>query len=300
MVKEALSALGRAYRTVRQAKADTDPAVIAITKDLGCAYLAAGDTERALLHLRQALKSEIRVHGAVSNAVAGTLNNLGMAMLQAGDAEACLLRLQQALDMRLNLLGEKDPRVALTVKSIGAAHLVQGEAERALKYLRKALEIESEALVDWTTQLEAANTRFYMAKALERLGEAGKARAHYQSAAAVFAVRLGAANAQTREAVHRAEQLALAPYDSLRGLRRGFGGDDGEWLDGIAIEQELANETLLRATVSESNASLLERDRMPQAKLLEPDPMSESQAPPEPGPLRAPRSRSGDDDEAAE
>ena len=189
--------------------------------------------------------------------------------------------------------------MALTVKSIGAAHLVQGEAERALKYLRKALEIESEALVDWTTQLEAANTRFYMAKALERLGEAGKARAHYQSAAAVFAVRLGAANAQTREAVHRAEQLALAPYDSLRGLRRGFGGDDGEWLDDIAIEQELANETLLRATVSESKAPLLQPDGMSQAKLLEPDPMSETKAPPEPGPLHAPRSRSGDH-EAAE
>ena len=79
----------------------------------------------------------------------------------------------------------------------------------------------------------------------------------------------------------------------------GFGSDDGEWLDDIAIEQELANETLLRATVSESKAPLLQPDGMSQAKLLEPDPMSETKAPPEPGPLHAPRSRSGDH-EAAE
>ena len=96
-VETALVSLSRAYKTTRLSLSDTDPASIAICKDLGCAYLACGDTERALFHLRQALRVEIRVFGAMSTDVASTLNNVGLALMQRGDHADAIVRLQQAL-----------------------------------------------------------------------------------------------------------------------------------------------------------------------------------------------------------
>ena len=46
-------------------------------------------------------------------------------------------------------------------------------------------------------------------------------------------MRLGPSNLQAREALYRAEQIAIAPYQNLRAVQRGFLGDDGSWEDGL-------------------------------------------------------------------
>eukprot|EP00277_Geminigera_cryophila_P012220 CAMPEP_0179438848 /NCGR_PEP_ID=MMETSP0799-20121207/22527_1 /TAXON_ID=46947 /ORGANISM="Geminigera cryophila, Strain CCMP2564" /LENGTH=105 /DNA_ID=CAMNT_0021220767 /DNA_START=266 /DNA_END=583 /DNA_ORIENTATION=+ len=70
-----------------------------------------------------------------------------------------------------------------------------------------------------------------MAKAYEKIGQTAKARANYQAAGAVFSMRLGDTNLQAQEAIFRANQLAIAPYENLRNVQTGFFEDEDEWDD---------------------------------------------------------------------
>jgi hypothetical protein len=79
------------------------------------------------------------------------------------------------------------------------------------------------------THTQPATTRFALGKALEKLGQPSKARSHFQAAAAVFALRLGGESSLAREAKFRAEQLALAPYPTIRDVQHSFFDEEQGW-----------------------------------------------------------------------
>jgi hypothetical protein len=61
------------------------------------------------------------------------------------------------------------------------------------------------------------------------LGQPSKARSHFQAAAAVFALRLGGESSLAREAKFRAQQLTLAPYQTIRNVQRSFLAEEHGW-----------------------------------------------------------------------
>ena len=91
------------------------------------------------------------------------------------------------------------------------------------------------------THTQPATTRFALGKALEKLGQPSKARSHFQAAAAVFALRLGGESSLAREAKFRAQQLTLAPYQTIRDVQRSFFDEEQGW-DEEGDEEEAEEE----------------------------------------------------------
>ena len=116
--------------------------------DIGCAYNAMGQHERALEFHSKALVIQGENLGPRNKYLASTYNCIGIAMANREDIKQAFAHYIFALDIRLdefpNFSGSSD--VACSLDNIGSMLKLEGELDRSLLYFAQSLEVQFETL----------------------------------------------------------------------------------------------------------------------------------------------------------
>lgn len=114
--------------------------------NLGSAYGALGDHEKALEYQLKALKIVEQVLPPTHPSLASSYNNVGTTYLHLGDHEKALEYQLKDLAICEQVLPTTHPELATSYNNVGSTYLRLGDHEKALEYLRKALEIREQVL----------------------------------------------------------------------------------------------------------------------------------------------------------
>jgi tetratricopeptide (TPR) repeat protein len=142
------------------------------------AFLAAGDTSRAVVALEQALASAEAGFGADHPATAMIVRNLALAYANAGQlprAEKLAIRAITVLEARF---GRDDVSIVPALNVLGETLIYEGRLREALPVLERAVAFGPGAGAHYTTALQN------LGAALELQGDGGSAQRYYTLAAA--------------------------------------------------------------------------------------------------------------------
>ncbi len=111
--------------------------------NVGLAYAALGDVQKALEYQEQALEMFKELYGGkVHSDLASSLNNVGSAYAELGNARKGLEYQEQVLEMFKELYGvQADSTLGVPLMNVGTAYEELGEVRKGLKYKEQALEI---------------------------------------------------------------------------------------------------------------------------------------------------------------
>ena len=199
--------------------------------NLGAAWKAKGNYDKAIEYYENALKSDLNNYGEDHPNVATYRNNLGATWKAKGDYDKAIEYYEMALKSDLNNFGENHPKVATRWNNLGEAWRAKGKYDKAIEYYEKALKSDLNNFGDdhpniaahrnnlgvaWSAKGEHDKAIEYIEKALESdiktfgekhsnvatyrnnlgsalnaKGEYDKAIEHLEKALSVIQVRLG-------------------------------------------------------------------------------------------------------------
>ncbi len=107
--------------------------------NLGAAWEAKGNYDKAIEYYEKALKSDLENLGEDHPNVATYRNNLGATWKAKGEYDKAIEYFEKALKSDLNNFGENHPKVATRWNNLGEAWRAKGEYNKAIEYYEKAL-----------------------------------------------------------------------------------------------------------------------------------------------------------------
>ncbi len=107
--------------------------------NLGAAWNAKGNYDKAIEYYEKALKSDLENFGEDHPNVATYRNNLGATWKSKGEYDKAIEYYEMALKSDLNNFGESHPKVATRWNNLGEAWRAKGEYDKAIEYYEKAL-----------------------------------------------------------------------------------------------------------------------------------------------------------------
>ncbi len=107
--------------------------------NLGAAWNAKGNYDKAIEYYKKALKSDLKTFGEDHPNVATYRNNLGATWKAKGEYDKAIEYYEMALKSDLKNFGENHPKVATRWNNLGEAWRAKGEYDKAIDYYEKAL-----------------------------------------------------------------------------------------------------------------------------------------------------------------
>ncbi len=107
--------------------------------NLGSAWNAKGNYDKAIEYYEKALESDLKNYGEDHPNVATYRNNLGATWKAKGDYDKAIEYYEMALKSDLKNFGENHPKVATRWNNLGEAWRAKGEYDKAIEYYEKAL-----------------------------------------------------------------------------------------------------------------------------------------------------------------
>jgi tetratricopeptide (TPR) repeat protein len=107
--------------------------------NLGAAWNAKGNYDKAIEYYKKALKSDLKNFGEDHPNVASYRNNLGATWKAKGEYDKAIEYYEMALKSDLKNFGENHPKVATRWNNLGEAWRAKGEYDKAIDYYEKAL-----------------------------------------------------------------------------------------------------------------------------------------------------------------
>ncbi|MDP6923298.1 MAG: tetratricopeptide repeat protein [Candidatus Scalindua sp.] len=107
--------------------------------NLGAAWEAKGNYDKAIEYYENALKTDLDNYGEEHPNVATYRNNLGTTWKAKGDYDKAIEYYEMALKSDLNNFGEDHPKVATRWNNLGEAWRAKGKYDKAIEYYEKAL-----------------------------------------------------------------------------------------------------------------------------------------------------------------
>ncbi len=107
--------------------------------NLGAAWNAKGDYDKAIEYYEKAMKSDLKSFGEDHPNVATYRSNLGATWKAKGEYDKAIEYYEMALKSDLKNFGENHPKVATRWNNLGEAWRAKGEYNKAIEYYEKAL-----------------------------------------------------------------------------------------------------------------------------------------------------------------
>ena len=107
--------------------------------NLGAAWKAKGNYDKAIEYYEKALKSDLKTFGEDHPNVATYRNNLGATWKAKGEYDKAIEYYEMALKSDLKNFGENHPKVATRWNNLGEVWRTKGEYDKAIDYYEKAL-----------------------------------------------------------------------------------------------------------------------------------------------------------------
>lgn len=107
--------------------------------NLGAAWNAKGDYDKAIEYYEKALKSDLKTFGEDHPNIATYRNNLGATWKAKGEYDKAIEYYEMALKSDLKNFGENHPKVANRWNNLGEAWRAKGDYDKAIDYYDKAL-----------------------------------------------------------------------------------------------------------------------------------------------------------------
>jgi tetratricopeptide (TPR) repeat protein len=164
--------------------------------NLGAAWEAKGNYDKAIEYYENALKTDLDNYGEEHPNVATYRNNLGTTWKAKGDYDKAIEYYEMALKSDLNNFGDNHPNIAAHRNNLGVAWSAKGEHDKAIEYIEKAL--ESDIITYGEKHSNVATYRNNLGTALNANGEYDQAIEHLEKALSVIQVRLGSDHPDTK------------------------------------------------------------------------------------------------------
>lgn len=146
-----------------------------ISNNIGCAYRAEGDLDKAEDYLLKSLEIWHTELGEKNEETASVSNNLGAVYFASGHYEQSRVMHSMALDARREIFGEKHPDTAQSHNNLALAFFKAGDSAWAKLHFEKALAIFESLGVCYATNLEEVSSNY--CEFLRMEGEDGLANA---------------------------------------------------------------------------------------------------------------------------
>jgi tetratricopeptide (TPR) repeat protein/serine/threonine protein kinase len=157
--------------------------VASILNNLGLAWDALGEAQKAITYYEKALLIDIKTYGDQHPTVAVYLNNIGSAWYALGETQKALTYFEQALAINIKTYGDQHPNVARCLNNLGGAWNELGKAKKAITYYEKALAIDIKTYGDQHPTVAICLNN--IGEAWRTLGESQKAITYYEKALAI-------------------------------------------------------------------------------------------------------------------
>jgi tetratricopeptide (TPR) repeat protein len=174
-----------------------------------------GRNADAQKNLREALKRQQSLYGAVHPDVARTLKDLAQAVEDGGDLNAALPLMQSALAMQRQLRGnEPHPDLAEALNDLALLHQQRGDYAESERFFLESMAMKRRLYGD--KHPEIANALENLASAMQDKGDLARAEPLYRQALAMWRALLGDTHPEVAMALHN-----LASLQYTRGDTRG-------------------------------------------------------------------------------
>ncbi|CAH1240495.1 KLC1 [Branchiostoma lanceolatum] len=155
------------------------PNIAASLNNIGSAWSAMGDEQKAINFFQQALDMRKLIHGrnAANPDIASLLHNLGDSWKHLGDYKKALGFCEEALGMRKRIFGEdKDhPDIAISLKQLGEVWRILFETRKAISFYEQALKMFTRVYGQEAAHPDIADTLNELGNAWRDLGDYNKA-----------------------------------------------------------------------------------------------------------------------------
>ncbi|WP_205719985.1 CHAT domain-containing protein [Fodinibius halophilus] len=114
------------------------PELAKSNNNIAIIYFYQSDYQRALDHMKNAVKVLTNFHGENHRLVARGYNNIGIVYSEIGELEKATEYLKKTLRVRKNILGKEHPEIAIGHQNLGAIYYDRGKYEQAINHYKKA------------------------------------------------------------------------------------------------------------------------------------------------------------------
>ncbi len=171
-------------------KSGNEERIATLINNLGLAWDAKGEYDKAISYYEKALKIDLKTFGENhSNAAAREYNNLGTAWASKGEYTEAISYYEKALKIDLKTFDENHPNLATGYNNLGLAWYTKGEYDKAINYYDKALKILLKAFGEIHPNL--ATNYSNLGVAWESKGESDKALDYFEKALQINLKTLG-------------------------------------------------------------------------------------------------------------
>jgi tetratricopeptide (TPR) repeat protein len=156
------------------------PNVDTYRNNLGAAWNAKGEYDKAIEYYEKALKSGLKAFGEDHPDIATYRNNLGAAWKAKGEYGKAIEYYEKALKSDLKAFGENHPKVATRWNNLGEVWRAKGEYGKAIEYYMKALKSDLKTFGENHPKIAAYRNN--LGVAWNAKGEYGKAIEYLEKA----------------------------------------------------------------------------------------------------------------------
>ena len=156
------------------------PNVATYRNNLGAAWNAKGNYDKAIEYYEKALESGLKAYGEDHPDIATYLNNLGAAWKAKGEYVKAIEYCEKALKSDLKTFGENHPKVATRWNNLGEVWRAKGEYGKAIEYYKKALKSDLKTFGESHPKIAAYRNN--LGVAWNARGEYGKAIEYLEKA----------------------------------------------------------------------------------------------------------------------
>ena len=167
--------------------------------NIGEAYRAQGDYDKALEYHQKALATREKVLGTEHPDTATSYNNIGLVYDEKGDYDKALKYYFKALAICEKVLGPEHPYTAASYNNIGSVYYDQGDYGKALEYYFKALAIKEKVL--GTKHPSTATSYNNIGWVYREQGKYAKALDYYTKAYQISKKKLGDEHPDTKDSL---------------------------------------------------------------------------------------------------
>jgi tetratricopeptide (TPR) repeat protein len=168
-------------------------------------------------NLREALKRQQSLYGAVHPDVARTLKDLAQAVEDGGDLNAALPLMQSAVAMQRRLRGnEPHPDLAEAINDLALLYQLRGDYDESEKFYLESMAMKHRLYGD--KHPEIANALENLASAAQDKGDLARAEPLYRQALAMWRALLGDTHPEVAMALHNLASLQYTRGDTRRAL----------------------------------------------------------------------------------
>jgi tetratricopeptide (TPR) repeat protein len=173
-----------------------------------------GDAQQ---NLREALKRQQALYGAVNPDVARTLKDLAQAVEDGGDLNAALPLMQSAVTMQRKLRGnELHPDLAEAINDLALLHQLRGDYDDSEKFYLESMAMKRRLYGD--KHPEIANALENLASAMQDKGDLARAEPLYRQALAMWRALVGDTHPEVAMALHNLASLQYTRGDTSQAL----------------------------------------------------------------------------------